>query len=170
MEQPRDKAALAAALHRERAYWEALLAVVGEDEMLLPGVTGDWTLKDVVAHLTVWRKRTIARFLGAQQGGKLPAPEWPADLGDDAQAVNAWSYRMNRDRSLAAVLDESREIWQQLVDTVTALPEAALMEPGRYQWMNGRALGPANLGWSFQHLHDHAAQINDWLARRLDES
>ena len=55
-------------IQRERAYWEALLALVNEDDMLTPGVTGDWTFKDVVADLTAWRKRSVARFRGAAQG------------------------------------------------------------------------------------------------------
>jgi hypothetical protein len=149
MEQPTDKAALLDMLRREKAYWEAFLQVVGEEDMLLPGVTGDWTFKDVVAHLTGWRKRTVARFAGAGQGrGPLPA-EWPAELGEDVQPINAWIYRTNRDRPLAEVLAESRQVWQQLVDLVEALPEADLMEPGRFEWMEGLALGPAPLNWSF---------------------
>jgi hypothetical protein len=170
MAQPKDKAALVAALHREKIYWEALLQVVSEEDMLLPGVTGDWTFNDVVAHLTGWRKRTVARFAGALQGGEPLPPEWPAELGEDVQRVNAWIYRTNRDRPLAEVLAESRQVWQQLVEVVQALPEADLLEPGRFAWIGGKALGPANLGWSFAHLHEHGAQINDWLARLLGES
>ena len=41
-----------AAIERERAAWENLLAEVGEDRMLEPGPMGDWTFKDLVAHLT----------------------------------------------------------------------------------------------------------------------
>jgi hypothetical protein len=49
----------------------------------------------------------------------------------------------NRDRPLAEVLADSRQVCQQLVDFVEALPEADLMEPGRFEWMEGHALGPA---------------------------
>ena len=49
MQQPKTKAEFLRMLQRERAYWEALLALVSEDDMLTPGVTGDWTFKDVVA-------------------------------------------------------------------------------------------------------------------------
>jgi hypothetical protein len=41
------------------------------------------------------------------------------------------------------VLADSRQVCQQLVDFVEALPEADLMEPGRFEWMEGHALGPA---------------------------
>jgi hypothetical protein len=172
MEQPTTKAAVVVWLHRERTYWHALLslvsALVSEDDMLLPGVVGEWTFKDVVAHLTVWRKRTVARFVAAQEGGEVPPPEWPAGL-DDALAVNDWTYRLYRDRTLTEILVESELVWQQLIDAVAVLPEATLFERARYEWSGGRPIGPANLAWSFGHLHEHAAHINDWLARRLEE-
>jgi hypothetical protein len=163
MEQPRNKAALIATLHREKAYWEALLHVVSEEDMLLPGATGDWTFKDVVAHLTGWRKTTIARLAGALPGGQ----PLPFERDEDVQAVNTANYRANRDRPLADVLAESEQVWQQLVEMVEALPEADLLEPGRFNWMGGRPLG-STLNWSYGHLHEHAAQINDWLARLLE--
>jgi hypothetical protein len=112
----------------------------------------------------------MGRFNAARQGGAPQPPEWPAELGEDAAAVNVWMYHTYRDRPLAAVLSESRDVWQQLVEIVEALPEADLMGPGRFEWIGGRALGPANLTWSFEHLHEHAAQIDDWLVRRLSES
>jgi hypothetical protein len=169
VEQPNDKATLLIVLRRQKTYWEGLLALVSEEDMLVPGVVDDWAFKDLVAHLTGWRKRTLARFLGAQQGGKLPAPEWPAELGDEVSKINPWIYRSQHDRPLADVLMESMQVWQQLLDAVEALPEADLMTPGRYDYMGGYPLGPANLRWSYGHLHEHAAQINDWLARRYDE-
>ena len=41
-----------------------------------PGVAGQWSVKDVVAHLASWRKRTVARLQAAARG----APEPPAVL------------------------------------------------------------------------------------------
>jgi hypothetical protein len=171
MQRPGTKAALITMLRRERDYWEALLAVVDEEDMVKPGVTGDWAFKDVVAHLTAWRKRTVARFRGAAQGGGPLPPEWPPELSDDdVQSVNAWIYQANRDRPVADILAESAQVWQQLQDAVETLPEADLLESGRFPGLGGRALGPEALYGSFGHLHEHAAMISDWLARRYDEA
>jgi hypothetical protein len=168
MEPPTTKPALVQWLRLEKACWDALLQLVAHDDMLLPGMTGNWTFKDVVAHLTVWRKRTVARFVAARQGGEVAPPEWPAEL-KDALAVNDWMYGVNRDRPLAEVLTESEQIWQELIAVVEALPENILLEQTRFEWSGGRPMGPTNLSWSFEHLHEHAAHINDWLARRLEE-
>jgi hypothetical protein len=167
MELPTNKAALVENLHRERAFWDALVRVVREQDMLSPGVVGDWTFKDAVVHLTYWRRRTVARFVAALPGGEPLPPEWWVEVPEDVQQANAQNYRANRDRSLTDVLDESREVWQQLVDAVEALPEADLLQAGRFDWMAGSPLAAA-LYWSYGHLHEHAAQINDWLARLLE--
>src|SRR5690242_11069054 len=57
----RSKAQLLEELRDEQAGWEALLQDIGEEHMTQPGVAGEWSIKDVVAHLTFWRQRTVAR-------------------------------------------------------------------------------------------------------------
>jgi hypothetical protein len=46
-----NKSALLEQIERERIFWEQLQAEIGEQRMLVPGATGEWTFKDVVAHL-----------------------------------------------------------------------------------------------------------------------
>ena len=37
--------------------WQEQFVAGVEDRMLQPGAMGDWTFKDVVAHLSGWRTR-----------------------------------------------------------------------------------------------------------------
>ena len=52
------RADLLAQLRSENEGWEGLLAEIGEDRMDEPGVAGAWSIKDIVAHLAAWRRRT----------------------------------------------------------------------------------------------------------------
>jgi hypothetical protein len=36
--------------------WEFLLAAIGEMRMAQPDVNGDWSKRDIVAHLTEWQR------------------------------------------------------------------------------------------------------------------
>lgn len=45
----------------ERARWEVLLAQVGSEHMRQPGALGEWTFKDLVAHLNGWWYDELAR-------------------------------------------------------------------------------------------------------------
>jgi hypothetical protein len=41
--------------------WEAFLDQVGLARMDQPGVNGDWSMKDIIAHLTGWNRWLVAR-------------------------------------------------------------------------------------------------------------
>ena len=48
-----------------RSNWEALLAEVGEARLTEPGVEGDWSLKDIIAHITyfeTWAADNVMAF------------------------------------------------------------------------------------------------------------
>src|SRR5215213_5034849 len=97
-------------LQDEYRQWEALLDQIGEARMDQPGVNGDWSIKDIVAHLTNWQPRLIARLQAAQRSEPEPPPPWPAHLQTDDD-INAWIYEANRGRSVREVLDESRHVF-----------------------------------------------------------
>ena len=50
-----SKAQVLDELRDEQAQFDALLRDIGEEHMTQPGVAGEWSIKDVVAHLTFWR-------------------------------------------------------------------------------------------------------------------
>ncbi len=151
--------------HRDR--WEALLAEVGEERMLEPGVMGSWTFKDVAGHLTGWRNRvTTARLEAAQRDEPLPPPPWPPDLDEDddadVQVINEWIYRHNQDRSLSEVLADARKSWRRMEAAVEGLSEQVLTDPNRFSWMNGYAIGEVVPG-SSGHFEEHEEMIRAWL-------
>ncbi len=153
-------------LQKENANWEALLAEVGEARMTEP-VAANWSMKDIVAHLTGWRRRTVARLQAAARGEPEPPPPWPPHLQTDDE-INALIYESNRDRSVADVLRDSREVFRALVEAVEALPEADVMDPNRFQWMAGQPLSAAAL---FSHFHEeHEPTIRAWLQKNALES
>jgi hypothetical protein len=165
MSQIPNKSALLEQIARERTLWEQLLAEIGEARMLEPGATGDWTFKDVVAHLNGWRSKTLARLDAAQHGHAPAAPPWPAQLNedDDVDQINDWIYQANLNRPLQAVLDEYHASFQRIHDSVMALSERDLAEPGRYSWLAGDALAEVVTA-SFGHFHEeHEPVLRAWL-------
>lgn len=139
-----DKQALLEKIDREAASWEQFLAEVGETRMEQPGASGRWTFKDVVAHLSSWRARTLEQLEAARYDQTPAAKFWPAGLDeddeDDLQAINEWIYAENYDRSLREVLNESRQQFRALRELVRLLPEGALLTPGYFDWMDGKPL------------------------------
>lgn len=157
-----SKSQLLAELQDEQAAWEALLSGIDEARMTEPGVAGEWSIKDIVAHLTGWRKRSVSRFQAALRHQPLPAPPWPSHLQTDDE-INTWIFASNRDRPLSAILQEDRAVFQQLVETLSAFSEAELMDPDRFGWLQGESWSGAAF---FAHFHEeHEPDIRAWLGK-----
>ncbi len=107
-----SKAQLANELKQENADWQALLDAIGEANMTQPEVAGGWSIKDIIAHMTEWRRRTVKRFQMIGNPKVDLTPHWPKELQDDndVDKINAWFYEANRDRPLADILADSREV------------------------------------------------------------
>jgi uncharacterized protein (TIGR03083 family) len=148
-------------INDERAGWRALLAEVGEERMEEPGPMGDWTFKDLSAHLLGWRDRTLD-LIEAGPGGNPPTP-WPASMDTDDE-INAWIHEQHRDRPLADVLADTDRSYERLATQVAAMSDEDLLTPGRFEWMGGRALVEGDF---FGHLHEeHDPSIREWLQSR----
>jgi hypothetical protein len=159
-----SKARLLSDLQDEQTRWEELLQAIGDDHMTQPGVAGEWSVKDVIAHLTGWRRRSVGRFQAALRHEPPPPPRWPADLETDDE-INAWIYAASRDRSLADVLRDSREVYDQLVETLDAFPAADLLDPQRFPWLEAEDL-PLTGAALFGHFHEeHEPDMRAWLER-----
>src|SRR5260221_2082539 len=112
--------------HRE---WQALLDEIGPARMEQPGVNGDgdWTMKDMVAHLTGWDRWVAMRYAAAQRGEPEPSPPWSPELKTDDE-INAWIYESYRNRTLTQVLEETNRVHQQILAITQALPDDVKIE------------------------------------------
>lgn len=160
------KSELISWLQEQNRQWQALLAEIDPALMEQPGVNGDWSMKDMVAHLTGWNVWLVDRMLAAQRGDPQPPPPWPEHLeGDDP--VNAWIYQAYHQRSLAEVLAETDQLNRQILDIVESLPDDARVEfeePEYYLvWIGDQRFEP---GESFIHFRDdHEADVRAWMAQ-----
>ena len=163
MPNTQSKAEMLQAIRDEAARWDALLAEIGEERMTQPGAMGDWTFKDVVAHMTGWRTGETLHYLdAARRGDKPAAPPWQEDFTTDE--ANQWIYERNHDRPLRDVLQESRQSYRQIEEALAAVPEQDLIDPNRFEWMEGEALGP--LVVAFRHWREeHEPGIREWMRK-----
>jgi hypothetical protein len=156
------KAELMRGLHEEYRKWQTLLDEIGIARMDQPGVAGAWSIKDIIAHLTGWRRRTVARLQALQRDQPEPPPPWPAHLHTDDE-INAWIYESNHGRSVRQVLDESHQVFQQLLAAIEGLSEQVLADAHRLPWMDGQPFSAAEF---FAHFHqEHEPDMRAWLAR-----
>jgi hypothetical protein len=91
-------------LQQERVKWNTMIDSIDREDMLKLGVVGEWSLKDVIAHIT-WHEREMVGLVEAHAlvGSEL----W--NLPTDER--NAAIYEEIRDQSLEQVLAESTSSW-----------------------------------------------------------
>ena len=145
-------------LQTERAQWDALVAEAGEVGMTRPGVEGEWSVKDVIAHVT-WFEREMVGVLRAR--ALVGSDLW--NLSRDER--NAAIYEQNRDRALGDVLAEARAVFDRLLAGMQSLAEEDLHDPLRFAEM------PADwVPWQviasncYEHYRQHAPGLRDWMA------
>ena len=122
-----NKGELIRGLEEEYRGWQALLDQIGAARMDEPGVAGPWSIKDIVAHLTGWRRRTVGRLQALQRGEAEPPPPWPPHLQADDE-INEWIYQSRQGRPVREVLDESHQVFQELLAAIQGLPDDVLAE------------------------------------------
>jgi hypothetical protein len=156
------KTQLLTELHTEQAAWEALLDEIGQAHMTQPEVAGGWSIKDIVAHLTSWRRRSVRRLQALLHHDPDFSPPWPPELREDDE-INAWIYESHRDLPLAEVLSESREVFQQLVETLDAFSEEELQELRRLLGLEEEQVSGSLF---FAHFHqEHEPDMRAWLEK-----
>jgi hypothetical protein len=157
---PLNKTQLLTELRKEQAAWEALLDEIGEAHMTQPEVAGGWSIKDIVAHLTEWRRRSVRRFQALLNHEPDFSPPWPPELQEDDE-INAWIYEANRNRPLADVLSDSREVLQHLVDTLDTFSEDELQDLRRTLGLQEDQVSGTMF---FAHFHqEHEPDMRTWL-------
>lgn len=160
-----DKRELIANIQTERERLNAVLAQVPAERMTEPGVAGDWSIKDILAHLAVWSSRAVTLLFQVERGGKLQLPQ---SNSTDWQDVNAQDYDAQKDRPLDRVLADFHGAHSQLIKRLQAWPdEKALFDNGRFAALKNGALADYLWGDSGEHDAEHRAQIEAWLHKEL---
>ncbi len=164
MPKERSKAAIVARLHEERERLEETVASISPDVLREPGVVGEWSVKDVLAHLADWEEHMPAWLQAARRGDPVPGPE-PDLTWRQLKEFNRRIFEAHR----AQRLDEVNEYFQvahvRFMEMVAALPEDEMLSRARYQLTAPKAL----YDWLVQYAdHDAwgARRIREWLEKR----
>ena len=162
-----------ACLAEMRASWEELTAVVDaipRELMDEPGVVGEWSVRDLLAHFAGYERYVAAAVFGDLTGkpatnqdfyGRDDAPSEADDANDDTS--NAWVVAYARNRPLDAVLEEFRWAHHRLLEAVEACGEGDFDDPARLPSMLGKSLAAVLPNQCWAHHREHLPQLLDWL-------
>lgn len=159
-----DKPQLLERIHAEYATFTELLDNVSEEQMTMPGVNGDWSIKDILAHIAAWQHRLDERLEAALEKRE---PTLSTNLTNEQMDIdNQRFYEEYKARPLKLVLEDFRAIYGKIVATVHELDTEDLLEPDRFPWMQGNPLWQLIAGDTYEHYEEHAEPIRAWLEKQ----
>jgi hypothetical protein len=148
-------------LTTQRAAFEAVIAGLPEAVFLQPGVVDDWTIKDILIHLTAWEGELV-RLLWQAANGDQPTTVHFGKAGVDA--INASFQRELKDRPLEDVLEDFEGVRRQTIRRLQQWQPADLENPKRFPWLKGLPLSAWIAEDTYKHEAEHLPQIQAWLA------
>jgi len=149
-------------IHIERRRLEQNLAQLSDDDMLEPNVVGEWSVKDIMAHLFDWEQR----FLGWYEAGlRGEVPETPAPglKWSQLRILNQQVFEKHRNRSLSDVKAEFQSSFSKMLDTIDRIPEEDIFEIGRFQWTGRENIGGFILANTANHYRWAKSRIRSWM-------
>lgn len=160
MDETNRKTELLAELDQEWAKVERIYAGLTESEMTAPGVQGEWSVKDVLVHISAWEKYLLDR-LGYVMTGQHP--QYPVMTNwDDVHGFNAQVYDENKDRPLPSVVIEFRTLYRGVMTVLEAMDEQLLDQPYIYDFPDDKLtllqLIKAN---TYEHYREHCTTIEN---------
>ncbi len=142
---------------RWRAFRESY-AGLSDSQLTEAGVTGKWSVKDIIAHVTWWEEEALKHLPLIINGGR--PPRYSVKYGG-IDAFNALMMEQKRDLSLSEVLKQQDETHRRLIDYVRSVAAEQFTRETRFR----RRLRLD----TYSHYPKHAKAIREWRERSADQ-
>jgi hypothetical protein len=125
-----------------------------EAKLTEPGVVGQWSVKDILAHVTSWEQEALKYLPLILDGGR--PPRYSVTYGG-IDAFNAQVREEKRGLSLSRVLREMDETHRRVIDYVQNAPDEQFTRETRFR----RRLRLD----TYSHYPEHTRMIQEWRER-----
>ena len=141
------------------AAWAAIkesFAGLSDSQLKEPGVTGNWSVKDILAHVTTWEAEALKYLPLILQGIRPPRY---SNMYGGIDAFNAKMTEQERSLSLSDVVRQFDETHHQLIDYISSAPEELFT--GETPFRRRLLLDTC------RHYPVHAKAIREWRERAV---
>lgn len=128
------------------------------EQMVWPGSMGEWSVKDILAHLVDWEQRFINWYQAGKEG-ETPETPAPGYTWRELPRLNQSGYEIHKDDSLEGVLQQSQTSYREIFNLVQGMAEEEIFEIGYYAWTGRSPL----LHWIAANTSSHYA----WARRNI---
>jgi len=129
---------------------------LSEAQLTEPGVMGEWSVKDILAHVTTWEEEALKYLPVILTGGR---PLRYIQFGG-IDAFNAQMAEQKRGMELSKILKQLEETHCRLLDYLQSVPEEHYTResPFRHRLRLD----------TYSHYPQHARAIHEWRERPVE--
>jgi hypothetical protein len=144
-------------LRRLDSAWQAFTdsyAGLSDAQLMEPGVTGNWSIRDILAHVTTWEEEALKHLPSILEGVK------PLQYSVAYGGIDAFNARMTKEKAslpLSEVRRQQHDTHLRIIDAIARAPEDQLITETRFR----RRIRLDTYG----HYPKHAAAIQRWRER-----
>jgi hypothetical protein len=142
---------LLARLEKEWREFRESYVGLSETELLKPGVTGEWSVRDIIAHVTTWEEETLKHLPGTLRGEKHP--RYSVKYGG-IHAFNALMTANKKNYFLSEVFHQQEQVHGRLLEFLESVPEEYLDSRTRFRHRLRMD--------TYSHYPKHARAIRKW--------
>lgn len=128
-----------------------------DEELLAPGVEGDWSVRDLMTHVSIWEDESLNYLPLISEGGQ--PPRYAAQGG--INAFNARAVEVRRELSLPEVREQLEETHRRLVAYVQSVPEELFATETRFRHRLRID--------TYSHYSEHTKAIQSWRERTFGD-
>ena len=144
-------------IHKLEQSWAAFkeaYAGLTEEQLTEPGVTGDWSVKDMLAHVSWWEEEALKYLPKILEGGRPPRY---SVLYGGIDAFNAQMTERRRMLTLSEAQKQLDETHGRLIEYLQSAPEEQFASETRFR----RRLRLD----TYSHYPIHTREIREWRER-----
>ena len=151
-------------IRTERRRLQENLDNLTHEQMIEPGVIEEWSVKDLLAHLVNWEQRFLGWYRAGLRGEipQTPAPGLTWSKAD-MHILNQRIYEKYKDQPLEIILSAFESSYQEILQTVSSIPENDMFKSGRFAWTGSGNLAGYILANTADHYRWAKTNLRSWM-------
>lgn len=151
-----DRTQLLARVEKAWREFQEAYAGLSDSQLITPGVTGAWSVRDILAHVTTWEQEALKHLPTILKGGK--PPRYSVTYGG-INGFNRTMTEQKRGLPLTEVRHELEHTHRQIIGLIESVPEGQIRTetPFRHRLRLD----------TYGHYPKHAQAIRRWRKQQL---
>lgn len=125
------------------------------EQMVTPGVLGDWSVKDMLAHLIFWNYYAVSELQSALENRPF---EFDHDIDHNAEVVERY-----REQSWIDVLVGFASSYKEVEALIKSLPDDAFEPGSALEKVLGESVTQALNNNTYDHYALHESELRAWM-------